>query len=510
MSACRVCTDHAQASQWRHCERPRHGPRRHRRQQPAWTSHAVHATRATHATRAARAAPGTTHRATPDGSRAPTPAPALPPASGPVAPQERDEQAYPYLWLFVLLLFVLTALFKTVAGEHAMLGSIALGGLMIAWVVWFIACFTGDAARRVKDMFVFAYAFTFGSFGTLLLPFVTEHSIDQVASARPAALELVRGCVRAGAKGGLGDVSAVVMCPYDVPPVRDASPVAAAAAAKPGDAHHVWPAGEVEAVRFTLLLAIGGVAATVSDWSPPDKPGTAKPAAGTACGAGQPLGSCDGAARRPHVEVVGGLAVPFFVLVLAFIGGAVSLSRRVPAYQRRLHVNYVGSVEEYSLQPFQAREMVVFQIMQLISAPFLAIATWYIVSPMGLPSAATLAFGTGFASEPLLLMIRGLVMGIRPQVVVTKLPPALAAPPGAPTPATVPAPALAPAPGTADAAPLSPQPPAAAPPADAPQRDAPQRDAPQPDAPQAAESAHAAEPPAEPAAAPPPAAGTTG
>ena len=41
-------------------------------------------------------------------------------------------------------------------------------------------------------------------------------------------------------------------------------------------------------------------------------------------------------------------------------------------------------------------------------------ATWFIVSPMSLTSAATLAFGTGFASEPLLLMIRGLVEGIRP------------------------------------------------------------------------------------------------
>lgn len=37
------------------------------------------------------------------------------------------------------------------------------------------------------------------------------------------------------------------------------------------------------------------------------------------------------------------------------------------------------------------------------------------MSPTTLASAAVLAFGTGFASEPLLLMIRGMVEGIRPE-----------------------------------------------------------------------------------------------
>jgi len=71
-------------------------------------------------------------------------------------------------------------------------------------------------------------------------------------------------------------------------------------------------------------------------------------------------------------------------------------------------------VAEPAMLPFQARESVVFQIMQLVSAPFLAMATWYIVSPTTIAVAAGLAFGTGFASEPLLLMIRGMVEGIRP------------------------------------------------------------------------------------------------
>jgi hypothetical protein len=107
--------------------------------------------------------------------------------------------------------------------------------------------------------------------------------------------------------------------------------------------------------------------------------------------------------------------VPLFVVVLAFIGGAVSLSRRIPEYQRRSEPGYVPTDREPAMLPFQARENVVFQVMQLTSAPFLAMATWYIVSPATVAAAAGLAFGTGFASEPLLLMIRGMVEGIRPE-----------------------------------------------------------------------------------------------
>jgi hypothetical protein len=183
-----------------------------------------------------------------------------------------------------------------------------------------------------------------------------------------------------------------------------------------------------------MLLAIGGVTATVEGDEPAS---TAAVTAPTASGAGAAPAASAAAksaslpasgpassalpksanhnAEGWHVEVVGGLAVPFFVLVMSFIGGAVSLSRRIPEYQRRLNPAYTGTPEQCKMREFEAREAVVFQIMQLISAPFLAIATWYIISPSSLAAASTLAFGTGFASETLLLMIRGLVSGIRPE-----------------------------------------------------------------------------------------------
>ena len=94
--------------------------------------------------------------------------------------------------------------------------------------------------------------------------------------------------------------------------------------------------------------------------------------------------------------------------------------RRIPEFQRRMHLRDVATDKERKLQAFQARACVVFQIMQLVSARFLAVATWFIVGPASLTSAAMLAFRTGFASEPLLLMIRGWVEGIRPGSSVTK------------------------------------------------------------------------------------------
>ena len=318
---------------------------------------------------------------------------------------ERDSLTHPNLALAVMALFLIVSVAKLnlfqfdteIAGQRVNgLATVALGLLT---AIWFIRCFTGDARHRIADIFVFAYAFTIGSFAMLVLPFVADEPTTGVA--RPATLELVRGCVRGSAMGGLGGVSAVVLCPSDVPK-GDPWP----SRRKPDGTE--GPYGGP--LRYTLMLAIGGVTATVID-SPATDPAAAVT---TASASAASAGNTDSGAPRRYHEVIGGLAVPFFVLVMAFIGGAVSLSRRIPEYQRRLHPNYIPTDKECRLRPFEVREVVVFQIMQLVSAPFLAVATWFIVSPMSLTAAATLAFGTGFASEPLLLMIRGLVEGIRP------------------------------------------------------------------------------------------------
>lgn len=296
--------------------------------------------------------------------------------------------------------------------------------LLTLAAVWFIACFTGSAKRKLHHAFVFAYAFTFGAFALLLTPFVGAG--DDVAAAsvsqgegrnaavrpREGVLQLVRGCVRGTDAAQSDAVSAVTRCPDFKHPtlarVENAVPPETAASDRPiaqeMDRHYHW------------LVSIGGVNARryqpVFDGPRPLQP--------------DPHGRFE---PRQFVEVHGGLTVPLFVVVLAFIGAAVSLSRRIPEYQRRSEGDYKATEAEPAMAAFQARESVVFQIMQLVSAPFLALTTWYIVGPTTLAGAVGLAFITGFLSEHVLLMIRGMAEGIRPATTRTTQPPVSRDPP---------------------------------------------------------------------------------
>ena len=355
------------------------------------------------ATPAPTAAPTPAPTAAPTPAPAPAPTPASVPLPEPARQVEGDELDTLFvhwgLWATVSAFFILAVVVKLVDDPHPLLHSLALTALMLTLAALFLACFTGDAVRRIKDMFVFAYAFTFGSFAMLTLPFVAGgHAGETEGLSKVSSLALVRGCVRQDSMGGLTNISAVVLCP------SGASVKVPATAAS-------WP--QKKPTRYTLLLAIGGVTATIEDDLPTSETTATEPSAKPASAAASK--PTDGIGEPWHVEVVGGLAVPFFVLVMSFIGGAVSLSRRIPEYQRRLNRAYIGTLEQCKMREFEVREAVVFQIMQLISAPFLAIATWFIISPSSLAAASILAFGTGFASETLLLIIRGLVNGIRPE-----------------------------------------------------------------------------------------------
>lgn len=321
--------------------------------------------------------------------------------------------------------------------------------LLTMAAVWFIACFTGSPDRKLHHAFVFAYAFTFGAFALLLTPFVgAGDELAPVAGApsngrnaavrpREGVLQLVRGCVRA-TDAQTDAVSAVTRCPdIKLPTLPRVEPgdtranapgaVGASASAKvdgrgakspapplvpaTGTTADARPVAQEMDRQYLWLVSIGGVTARryqpVFDGKSPLRP--------------------DANSRfepRQFVEVQGGLTVPLFVVVLAYIGGAVSLSRRIPEYQRRAHKNYQPTESEPAMEAFQARESVVFQIMQLVSAPFLALTSWYIVGPTTLANAVGLAFITGFLSEHVLLMIRGMAEGIRPALTRTAQPPA--------------------------------------------------------------------------------------
>ncbi len=329
--------------------------------------------------------------------------------------------------------------------------SLALAVLLGVVALWFIYCVTGEAEAKCYNLFTFAYAFTFGAFALLLMPVLTDQmapdSINRPTSRTEGALRLVRGCVliTEGASRTLGE--RLAPCPP------------AAGASGPGQ-----PVGlEATGYRYAWLVSVGGVTArtlavqscaaagaesarradmAASASSEAEAADSAAKAAGALATAGEQASklrtlaeqavqsskqaraaadqSCNAGGtddpKRPFVEVIGGVAVPLFVVVLALIGGAVSISRRIPEFQRRNDRNYVPTVDEPSMPAFRVREAVVFQIMQLVSAPFLAIATLQVIEPNNLASASTLAFATGFFSETILYMIRGMVNGLKPEL----------------------------------------------------------------------------------------------
>jgi len=108
-------------------------------------------------------------------------------------------------------------------------------------------------------------------------------------------------------------------------------------------------------------------------------------------------------------EITGGLVVPLFVVILALMGAAVSMTRRVPEYQRRISP---GDPEYLNYD--QAREKLVFQIMQVASAPLIALTVYYTVNPDSRAGAIGLAFASGFSSETVLLLIRAGLEKLQP------------------------------------------------------------------------------------------------
>jgi hypothetical protein len=82
------------------------------------------------------------------------------------------------------------------------------------------------------------------------------------------------------------------------------------------------------------------------------------------------------------------------------MGAAVSMTRRVPEYQERLIPGTPDSITRE-----EARQYLVFQVMQVISAPMIAIVAYHMVEPETPKVSVLLGFISGFASETILLHI---------------------------------------------------------------------------------------------------------
>lgn len=101
----------------------------------------------------------------------------------------------------------------------------------------------------------------------------------------------------------------------------------------------------------------------------------------------------------PRIRVHGGLSVPFYFVFVSLLGAAVSMTRRIPEYQRRVAEEAAG------FSPARAREKMIFQIVQFISAPLIAITVYVLITPENATTSIAVAFASGFSSELVIKVI---------------------------------------------------------------------------------------------------------
>lgn len=135
--------------------------------------------------------------------------------------------------------------------------------------------------------------------------------------------------------------------------------------------------------------------------------------------------------------VVGGLVIPVFFVAVALMGALINMGRKLPEFQERVDPLYKkefdeklstsGDVQTPISAPY-ARDMVVFQIIQVLSTPGIAILAFSWARPEDQAVTVIVAFAAGFTSEVFLLAVRGVVdrvigLGPRPPRVRAMLTP---------------------------------------------------------------------------------------
>ncbi|WP_394809393.1 hypothetical protein [Nitrosomonas sp.] len=113
-------------------------------------------------------------------------------------------------------------------------------------------------------------------------------------------------------------------------------------------------------------------------------------------------------------QVSDGLLVPLYFIILALMGGSISLTRRLPELQKQAGSEHVATEKQPKLTQYEFREHLIFQMVQFISAPFLAVLAYYLIEPSNVTNSVALAFTAGFASEAILLMVRSVATKITP------------------------------------------------------------------------------------------------
>jgi hypothetical protein len=141
---------------------------------------------------------------------------------------------------------------------------------------------------------------------------------------------------------------------------------------------------------------------------PPPAPAAKPPEESVAALPRAAVHSGSSACPKSHAHPIsGGVVVPLYFVFIALLGGSVGLLRKLPEFQYRSDDDYVPAEGEMTkLTPNLARDFVLFQLIQLLTAPVVALVAFAIVEPNSTVSTLLLAFAAGFSSEPFLILVR--------------------------------------------------------------------------------------------------------
>lgn len=282
---------------------------------------------------------------------------------------------------------------------------IVLFGAVFFWtVMWASYAFSGDPYRRRTHALGFAYYFVILSFSIFSLPTLV---LGNAIGGEP--LGIISGCVREQT------AAEQVRCERNadglLPP---------AAPGEPAPAGHASNLQLVRtAVRNQWLVNVGGTIRPQNACDPKTDAAIRKVHPEQACTLGSP---------GNRVYVSGGVVVPLPFVMVALVGGAISLSRRVPEIQRcsetydhdvprSVRRGGLGMplVVRPELSAADVRLNLLFLIVQFTSAPMLASVAYQVIEPESASTSTALAFMCGFGSEAVLKWIKsvGEVIGSR-------------------------------------------------------------------------------------------------
>jgi hypothetical protein len=283
-----------------------------------------------------------------------------------------------------------------------------------------IVLFTGDlTVRKARFLFGVTYLWTFLS---VTLPIITIVVVAQSRYLVDMMKESPIGLVKARSKG----VSAVQWL-VNIGGVVVERPRAVIEVAAARLAGGTGAAAEDRADGGAAATA--GAATTGAGEPPPTgRPGGDPTLAASTTGnppkAPAPPASPVSELLGSEAFVDGGLAIPFYVILLAVFGAGINMMRQVPSIQRRygrsLPKSDVSALRAITALPVafstsaatnrteedathRVQKAVIKQYMYLLSAPFLAIAVYYLLQILATnvsePVLVLMAFATGLISD---------------------------------------------------------------------------------------------------------------